>query len=182
MHNANEFLQFVADNEKRLKQNLKKNVTYDPDIFDDVFQTTIIKIYNSIVKNDLRIDNFEKYFFIGSKFEYINTDNKRKNLRNLTVDETSAHTLIEEETEDRSEEISKIYKSTEQYLKETYGEQRTEIFLAYYWLRIQTGRTSYKAISQDYEISVKDVSAIIKEINADIKGKNIKLNNLLSND
>ena len=32
-----EFLQFVAKNEARLKKNLQKNITYNPDIFDDVF-------------------------------------------------------------------------------------------------------------------------------------------------
>lgn len=182
MHNANEFLKFVADNETRLKQNLKKNVTYDSDIFDDVFQTSIIKIYNSMVKNDLHIDDFEKYFFIGSKFEYINTDNKRKKLRNVCEDESSAHSIIDDVREDKSEVISEIYKSTEKYLRDTYGERQAEIYLAYHWLRIESGRTSYKYISAEYEMSVKEVSAIIRSINADFKSKNIKLNNLLYNE
>ena len=94
-----EFLQFVADNEARLKKNLRKNITYNEDIFDDVFQDSIIKVYNAIEKG-ARIKDFEQYFFIASKFCYINQDNKSKNrLKNedreifcdLDQDERFAH-------------------------------------------------------------------------------------------
>ena len=65
-----EFLKYVGDNIERLKHNLRKNITYDEDIFDDVIQDSIIKVYNAIM-NGTRIDDFEQYFFIASKFEYI---------------------------------------------------------------------------------------------------------------
>ena len=40
-----QFLNYVGQNIKRLKKNLKKNITYDDGLFDDVFQESIIKIY-----------------------------------------------------------------------------------------------------------------------------------------
>ena len=72
-----EFLEYVAKNEAKLKKNLRKNITYNPELFDDVFQDTIIKVHNAIMKGQ-RIEDFEKYFFIASKFQYINEDNKDK--------------------------------------------------------------------------------------------------------
>ncbi len=179
MCNADEFLQYVAANEKRLKNNLRKNVTYDPEIFDDVFQTAIIKIYDSMIRQDLHIEDFEKYFFIGSKFEYINTDNKRKKIRNVTDDESAATTTIDDTQEDTSEEISKIYAETEDYLIYEYGEKNANVFLSYYWAKINTGRTSYRAVADEFQISVKEVSGIIKTIKSDFQLKNIKLNNLI---
>ena len=181
MNNAKEFLEYVAANEIRLKQNLRKNVTYDADIFDDVYQTTIIKIYDSIIRQDLYVEDFEKYFFIGSKFEYINTDNKRRRQRNVTDDENKAHCIMDDCSDDRSEEISKIYAETEDYLKYEYGERDAQIFLTYFWNRINHGRTSYRAVAEEYNISVKEVAEIIRGIKADFANKNIKLNNLLYN-
>lgn len=56
------FLQWVADNEKEMRKALKKNCTYDPDIFDDVFSETIVNVYNTITKNNREIDNIKNYF------------------------------------------------------------------------------------------------------------------------
>ena len=181
MCNADEFLQYVAANEKQLKQNLRKNVTYDPEIFDDVFQTSIIKIYDSMVRQNLYVEDFEKYFFIGSKFEYINTDNKRKKMRNVTEDESTAIWEIDDYEDDRSDEVSKIYSETQDYLIYEYGERDANIFLSYYWNKINTGRTSYRAVAEEYNISIKEVSSIIRTIKNDFQTKNIKLNNLLYN-
>ena len=74
---AQEFLEYVAKNEKRLKKNLRKNITYNEELFDDVFQDSIIKVYDSIMNGTI-IEDFEKYFFIASKFTYFNADNKNK--------------------------------------------------------------------------------------------------------
>lgn len=177
--NANEFLQYVAQNQSRLKQNLRKNVTYDPELFDDVFQTSIIKIYDSMVRQNLYVEDFEKYFFIGSKFEYINTDNKRRKLRNVTDDESAATWQIDESIEENSDEISRIYDETQDYLIYEYGEKSANVFLSYYWNKINTGRTSYRAVAEEYQISVKEVSPIIRTIKSDFQTKNIKLNDLL---
>ena len=65
-----EFLDFVVKNEKRLKKNLMKNITYDENIFDDVFHDTILKVYETIVTkgDECNIKDYEQYFFIASKF------------------------------------------------------------------------------------------------------------------
>ena len=84
-----QFLNYVGQNIKRLKKNLKKNITYDDGLFDDVFQESIIKIYDSIVKNNKDVGDYEKYFFISSKFNYIirqNQERKRINNR-INIDD-----------------------------------------------------------------------------------------------
>lgn len=179
MNNAQEFLEYVAANEKRLKHNLKKNITYNDELFDDVFQTTVIKIYDSIIRQDICIDNFERYFFIGSKFEYINQDNKCKKIRNVTDDVSKTHCIIDDENEDHSEEIRKIYAETEDYLRYEYGDEEAEIYLSYYWNKVNSGRTSYRAVADEFNLSIEEVGDIIRKINADFRNKNIKLNNIL---
>lgn len=178
-NNANEFLQYIAANEQRLKRNLRKNITYDAEIFDDVYQTAIIKVYDSIIRQDLYVEDFEKYFFISSKFEFINTDRKKRQQRNMSDDVCKADLLIDDVQEDNSEEITKIYNETKDYISYEYGDKEAEIFLSYYWNKINTGRTSYRAVADEYEISVKDVASIIIKIKNDFKNKNIKLNDLL---
>ena len=62
---ANDFLKYVSENMNALKKAVKKNITNDNDLFDDCFNETIIKVYNSIVKNGTIIDDYKQYFFLA---------------------------------------------------------------------------------------------------------------------
>ena len=53
---ANDFLVYVSESMNELKKAVKKNITNANDLFDDCFNDTIIKVYNSIVKNGMLID------------------------------------------------------------------------------------------------------------------------------
>lgn len=145
---AQEFLEYVAKNEKRLKKNLRKNITYDPYIFDDVFQDSIIKVYDSIM-NGTVIEDFEKYFFIASKFSYFNADNKNKrnikqNDRDLlwnishgyennrgdisedakrVIDEMAVEDNEWEKKEDKNENINKLFRFISEKLNKVLVQQ-----------------------------------------------------------
>lgn len=69
-----EFLCFIAENIKQLRRAVKKNITYNPDIFDDVINTAIVKVHNAI-EAGRDVADFKQYFFTAAKWEYIHTDN-----------------------------------------------------------------------------------------------------------
>jgi RNA polymerase sigma factor (sigma-70 family) len=189
-----EFLKFVADNESRLKNNLRKNITYDENIFDDVFQETILRVHSAIM-NGTRIDDFEQYFFIASKFCYINEQNKeRKKQENSDRDilwnishgyETNQHDVsndakrilenitIEDNEwriqEERNDKINELMKYLSKKLNEVFTPAETDIFLIYYRLKSEKAGVSYQKMARITEKSFSEVSQIIQKIKAYIK-------------
>lgn len=188
------FLKFVAENEQRLKNNLRKNITYDEDIFDDVFQETILRVHSAIM-NGTRIDDFEQYFFIASKFCYINEQNKeRKKQENSDRDilwnishgyETNQHDVsndakrilesitIEDNEwriqEERNDRINELMKYLSKKLNEVFTPAETDIFLIYYRLKSEKAGVSYQKMARITEKSFSEVSQIIQKIKAYIK-------------
>lgn len=199
-----EFLEYVAKNEKRLKRNLRKNITYNPNIFDDVYQDTILKVHNRIMNGE-HIDDFEKYFFIASKFHYINEDNKvKKRLKSDDNDflykishgyEIDCNTpearryqeiLIEdneswEVKEEKNNKINELFKYLAERLNEVFPPNETDIFLIYYRLKSEKAGISYKKLSKITEIPLKEITQIIQKIkkfvknDEEIKNKKIEL-------
>lgn len=180
-----EFLKFVGDNLDRLKHNLRKNITYDEDIFDDVIQDSIIKVYNAIL-NGSRIDDFEQYFFIASKFEYITRDNKKKNrLKNDDRDTLSdiSHGMIDDIfysddndwrlNEEKSDKINELFRFLSERLNEVFSPIECDIFLIYYRLKSERAGVSYKKMAKITDRSVQEITNIIKNIKKWIKNDKI---------
>ena len=170
-----EFLQFVAKNEARLKKNLKKNITYNPDIFDDVFQDTIIKVYDRIMKG-VTIKDFEQYFFIASKFQYINEDNKVK--KRLKVEDREIDTdddrFAEDDNawkikEERNENINELFRFLSKRLNEAFTPAEADIFLIYYRLKSEKAGISYKKMTKITGRSFSEISQIIQRCKRFIK-------------
>ena len=170
-----EFLQYVAKNEARLKKNLKKNITYNPDIFDDVFQDTIIKVYDRIMKG-VTIKDFEQYFFIASKFQYINEDNKVK--KRLKVEDREIDTdddrFAEDDNawkikEERNENINELFRFLSKRLNEVFTPAEADIFLIYYRLKSEKAGISYKKMTKITGRSFSEISQIIQRCKRFIK-------------
>lgn len=168
MNNGREFLDYIAKNERRLKKNLRKNITYDDAIFDDVFQNTVIKVYESIVRNDKMVDNFEQYFFISSKFEYILHDNRSKKKKNITDNIDDINWLYDEEYRDDSEQINELYDEIKSYLRENYGETNSKIILSYFSKK-SNGKCSYKEIAEKFNFPCKVIIALINTVRNDVE-------------
>lgn len=185
MNNADEFLHYIADNEKRLKYNLSKNITYNADIFDDVFQDTVVKCYDTIVKNNVMVDDFTRYFFIAAKWNYINTDNKTRRHKSVmneigTVKIDTEYFIDEtEEVRARQMEIDRRYADMVDLLISEYGYQNTNMFLEYYTGKTQGDRTSYKKIAQMFNLPHKTVAETIKGIHQFLTSNSL-INNLES--
>lgn len=165
-----EFLQFVAKNEARLKKNLQKNITYNPDIFDDVFQDTILKVYNAIEKG-ARIKDFEQYFFIASKFQYINEDNKVK--KRLKAEDGSIDGEDERFAEfdkswkikeERNERINELFRFLSKRLNEVFSPAESDMFLIYYRLKSEKAGISYHKMTKITGRKFSEISQIIQKI------------------
>lgn len=167
---AREFLEYVAKNEARLKKNLRKNITYNENIFDDVFQSTIIKVYDRIMKGTI-VKDFEQYFFIASKFEYINEDNKIK--KRLKVEDREIDTdddrFAEEDNawkikEERNENINDLFKFLSKRLNEVFTPAEADIFLIYYRLKSEKAGISYHKMVKITGRKFSEISQIIQKI------------------
>ena len=60
---ANDFMLYVAEHEEELKNAIKKNITYDDDIFDDVTANTTLRIAEYIINNKANIKSFKNLSF-----------------------------------------------------------------------------------------------------------------------
>lgn len=163
---AKDFLNYVAKNEKELKFILAKNVTYDKDIFDDVFNDTIIKVYNSILKNGTDVSDYKNYFFISMKWQYILQQNRHTKYKNSSVRDyfDNNDIIIEEETEEeRFEKIVDTIEAIKNEIKEKYGEWYTTVFFEYYTCKATEG-CSYQKLAAKLGITVKQIQMIIQEI------------------
>ena len=166
---AQEFLLFVANNEAELKRNLKKNITYNADLFDDVYSETIIKIYNSIAKNGTEITDYRTYFFTSSKFNYIIRDNqyrkKRDNhIRDFFDDETNQLTNEDEQArEDRRQECITALDEIRSLLSEKYTENDIDLFFSYYTHKLD-GRYSYNEVAAEFGTTPTHATLLIKKI------------------
>lgn len=163
---AKDFLNYVAKNEKELKYILAKNVTYDKDIFDDVFNDTIIKVYNSILKNGTEVSDYKNYFFTSLKWTYVLADNRNKKYKNSSVRDyfDNNDIIVEEETEEeRFEKIVDTIEIIKNEIKEKYGEWYTTVFFEYYTCKATEG-CSYQKLAAKLGITVKQIQMIIQEI------------------
>lgn len=202
VQHAQDFLNYVAENEKRLKKNLRKNITYNEDIFDDVFQDTILKVYDSIM-NGTHIDDFENYFFIASKFAYFNSDNKMK--KHLKQDDRDilwnishgyenngqclsddAKRLIDEMTDDgeqwrmseeKNEKINKLFRFISERLNNVFSSAECDIYLIYFRLKSEKNGISYEKMSKITGRSFNEISQIIQKIKKFVKNDE-EINNM----
>lgn len=191
---AKEFFDFVEKNEKRLKKNLRKNITYDENIFNDVFQDAVIKVYEKIM-DGTHIDDFESYFFIASKFLYINAQNKdrKKNEKNnrdllwrishgyesnngdMTDDAKRVIDAIAVDDDEwmnkeiKNENINKLFKFISEKLNKVFSPAECDIYLIYFRLKSEKAGVSYEKMAKITGRSFSEISQIIQKVKKYVK-------------
>ena len=163
---ARDFLNYVAKNEKELKYILAKNVTYDKDIFDDVFNDTIIKVYNSILQNGTEVSDYKNYFYISLKWQYILQFNRNKSYTCKTVRDYFDNNDIIEEVEEKENKFNAVVETLDiirNDIIEQYGEWYTTVFFEYYTCKATEG-CSYKKLATKLGTSIKQIQEVIKTI------------------
>ena len=76
----NDFMLYVYNNLDKLNYALRKNITYDADIYDDVTADTLCRIGEYIVRNHVFIKDFKGMFFLSAKRQYIAVQNKKREM------------------------------------------------------------------------------------------------------
>lgn len=163
-----DFLLWVSDNEKELKKAVRKNITYIEDIFEDVWSSALLKVYDAIVKRHVEIDNLKNYVFTSVKWEYIQWHNRqrRNEQTNLPNHFDDDHNDIIEE-EDIEEERFSIIESTLSRLRavltDEFGEDKTTLFFQYYTAKSER-MVSYKKVADSLGISGHDLGETIRQM------------------
>lgn len=74
-----DFMLYVWNNLDSLNYALRKNITYDPEIYDDVTADTLCRISEYIVNKKVYIKDFKGMFFLAAKRQYVAEQNKKRN-------------------------------------------------------------------------------------------------------
>ena len=165
---ANNFLKYVSENMNDLKKAVKKNITNDNDLFDDCFNETIIKVYNSILKNGTIIDDYRQYFFLACKFTFIYRQNKKRKEEAQVIRDYFALRDDNYNEEERYENIVDTIDKIKADVIENLGEYYAEIYFTYMTLK-STQSISYKKLAAEKGISTRRVSQIIGMVKDYIK-------------
>ena len=76
----NDFMLYVWNNLDSLNYALRKNITYDPEIYDDVTADTLCRIGEYIVNKKVFIKDFKGMFFLSAKRQYVAVQNKKREM------------------------------------------------------------------------------------------------------
>lgn len=187
-----DFFNYIIENEKELQKALKKNITYDPDIFDDVTAETIVRIAEYIMKNGIKINNFKYFFFICAKREYIAQQNKKRGLTNNSnrdfFDNIFNGLEKREKQEDldiyygmlnndddvlaeeiKADKVHRLFQYLERKLNEAFPPDEADIFLIYFRLKSEKKGISYKKMALLVDKDLKYITNTIKKIKKYIK-------------
>lgn len=188
----NDFFKYIIENEKELQRALKKNITYDPDIFDDVTCNTVCRIAEYIVNKGMKIDNFKFFFFIAAKREYIAEQNKKRGIinnsnrdffdnifnglekREKKEDLDIYYSMLNNDEDIMREEVKadkvhKLFEYLEKKLNEAFPPDECDIFLIYFRLKSEKKGISYKKMAMLTDKDLKYITNVIKKIKKYIK-------------
>jgi len=188
----NEFFQYIIENKKILQKALKKNITYDPELFDDVTADTVIRIAEYIMNKGVKIDNFKYFFFICAKRDYITKQNKKRQeqalhnrdffdnifngleKREKREDVDIYNSLIDDDEniqqqEEKANKINQLFKYLEGELNKQFPPDECDLFLIYFRLKSGKKGVSYKKMAFLLDKDLKYITNVIKKIKKYIK-------------
>ena len=173
---CNDFYQYIIRNEKQLKQEVRKNITYEEELFDEAYSDTIVKVANAILVNHKVIEDFRYYFFISFKQNFIQLQNKKRKIDKLkTYGYKECEGLIIEDydNEERYDRIRILFKWLSDYLEEHFPPNEVDIYIVYYFLKVGKNRVSYKKMAEIYDVELKYITNVIQNIKRFVKNDEI---------
>lgn len=173
---CNDFYQYIIRNEKQLKQEVRKNITYEEELFDEAYSDTIVKVANAILVNHKIIEDFRYYFFISFKQNFIQLQNKKRKIDKLkTYGYKDCEGLIIEDfdNEERYERIRILFKWLADYLEQHFPPNEVDIYIVYYFLKVGKNRVSYKKMADIYDVELKYITNVIQNIKRFVKNDEI---------
>lgn len=173
---CNDFYQYIIRNEKQLKQEVRKNITYEEELFDEAYSDTIVKVANAILVNHKIIEDFRYYFFISFKQNFIQLQNKKRKIDKLkTYGYKDCEGLIIEnfDNEERYERIRILFKWLADYLEQHFPPNEVDIYIVYYFLKVGKNRVSYQKMADIYDVELKYITNVIQNIKRFVKNDEI---------
>lgn len=194
----NDFMLYVYNNLDKLNYALRKNITYDADIYDDVTADTLCRIGEYIVRNHVFIKDFKGMFFLSAKRQYIAVQNKKRELEGKCdreyfskLDEALGryYDYIEDGCEEevrepdmdrwldddsmnaeiKAERTHELFKYLEGKLNDVFEPNEVDIFLIYFRLKSERKGISYKKLADIMDKDVKYITRTIVKIKKYIK-------------
>lgn len=178
----NDFMLYVWNNHAELCKAIKKNITMDDELFDDVTADTLCRIGEYIMNKHVFVKDFKGLFFLSAKRQFIAEQNKKRDKlkrdnrdffdnifnglekREDKNDLSIYYDMIESnelEVEIKAERTHKLFKYLEEKLNEVFEGNEVDIFLIYFRLKSEKKGISYKKLG---DIMNKDVKYITKTI------------------
>ena len=157
-------MEFVGTHNRRLRRNLRKNISYDADTFEDVFGYTILRVYDAIVKRGIEIDDYEQYFYMSSRLNYIKTEERTRKRRSRLMFLPS----LPEVPEDTRQEHSCVVEDLRNELEGLFGEESAGLFFRFMEAKTR-GRISYRTFARREGLSVGYVTREISGIRRYLK-------------
>lgn len=188
----NDFFKFIVENENELKRALKKNITMDEDLFDDVTCSTIVRIAEYIMNKGVKVDSFKNLFFMAAKREFIAEQNKkRKRIASSNRDfftnifnglekrekqedlNIYRQLLVNDDDERKNDEkyskMSELLGFIEEKLNEQFLPVEVDIFLIYFILKSNKNGISYKKLAELTDIDLKYITTTIQKVKKFVK-------------
>lgn len=161
---------YLSENEKQIKYELKKNITYDQKLFDDVYNDTIIKVYDA-VKRGKDIEDIRMYFFISFKFNYIQAQNKARRLRDKEsqIDPVILDITDNEYTEAYAEKVNDFFNYIREELDKHFEPFEVDLFVIYHKLKCGANKISYRKLSQITSVSMGVIVNTIQKLRKFVK-------------
>lgn len=173
---CNDFYQYIIRNEKQLKQEVRKNITYEEELFDEAYSDTIVKVANAILVNHKIIEDFRYYFFISFKQNFIQLQNKKRKIDKLKTygyKDCEGFFIEDFDNEERYERIRILFKWLADYLEEHFPPNEVDIYIVYYFLKVGKNRVSYKKMADIYDVELKYITNVIQNIKRFVKNDEI---------
>lgn len=164
-----EFYDYVTKHGKEIKKALKKNITYNPEIFEDAYNEAFIKVCNAIMTNSKRISDFKQYFFIAAKYQYILRDNQNKSKQKVDIPnyfDDGRNDIPDEcvDLEAREEDIYSLINETHQRLAENFGDTNAEMFMYYHSKKTRKEKINYVILREMYNIGHITLTKVMREM------------------
>lgn len=194
-----DFMLYVWNNLESLNYALRKNITYDPEIYDDVTADTLCRIAEYIVRNHVYVKDFKGMFFISAKRQYVAEQNKKRDrdsksdreyfskldealgryydyiedVAEYNVKQPNLDMLLDDDNimtdEIKAERTHKLFKYLEGKLNEAFEGNEVDIFLIYFRLKSERKGISYKKLADIMDKDVKYITRTIVKIKKYIK-------------
>lgn len=185
-----DFMLYVWNNHAMLCKAIKKNITMDDELFDDVTADTLCRIGEYILRKKVYINDFKNMFFLAAKRQFIAEQNKKRDRlkqnnrdffdnifnglekREDKNDLDIYYSMLETnelDNEIKADKTHKLFKYLEEKLNSVFEGNEVDIFLIYFRLKSERKGISYKKLADIMDKDVKYITKTIVKIKKYIK-------------